>query len=131
MATGAAAMARVIAWLRTRSRQRVAASVQRWSSAWGETATPSVAAVWASSSRAACGLARKPKTNVWVKVAPPSGEVRWTNLVARRFVRGGRQKLLHGGRDVCYSRHREAPAEYHGVRQQHDATVASFRYAFG
>src|SRR5919199_805290 len=83
MATGAAAMARVTAWLRTRSRQRVAASVKRWSSAWGETATPSVAAVWASSSRAACGLARKPKTNVWLKVAPPSGEVRWTNLVAR------------------------------------------------
>ena len=47
----------------------------------------------------------------------------------RGLVGRGCQNLLHRGRDVCYSRHREAPAEYHGVRQQHDATGASFRSA--
>ncbi len=41
-----------------------------------------MAAVCASSSRDGLGLARKPKTRVWVKVAPPRGEVRRTNVVA-------------------------------------------------
>jgi hypothetical protein len=33
------------------------------------TSTPSVAAVWADSSKAAFGLASTPKTQVWVKLA--------------------------------------------------------------
>ena len=46
------------------------------------TGTPLVASVWVNSSRDAYGLPKKPKPKVWLKVAPPSGDVRWTNCVA-------------------------------------------------
>jgi hypothetical protein len=83
LATGAALSPRGSAVSRTCCTHGAAASVKRCSSAWGLIATPKVAAVWVSSSKEAWGWPRKPQTKVWVNVAPPSGEVRWTNRVVR------------------------------------------------
>jgi hypothetical protein len=47
----------------------------------GVMAAPTAAAVCANSSSEACGLARKPNPSVWLNVAPPSRDWRWTKRV--------------------------------------------------
>src|SRR3712207_761226 len=69
MATGSAATTCCAAAPSTACRQAAAWGVKRCSRPWGVIGVPAAAAACASWSREAVGLARKPKTRAWTKLA--------------------------------------------------------------
>ncbi len=81
MATGSVLTSCCTAAPSTARRQSAAWRVKRWSSPCAEMEVPTTAAVWASWSRDMVGLAKKPKTRAWTKLAPVSWRWRWMKPV--------------------------------------------------